>query len=99
MAILEWLQAWYHAKCDGEWEHTNGIKIDTLDNPGWSVQIDLGQLGLDPRHIVVEESEKDWIRCSIQAERFEGYGDPAKLGIILETFREWVGWNGSGDAN
>ncbi len=33
------------AQCDGEWEHDYGIKIETLDNPGWLVSIDL--LGTD----------------------------------------------------
>jgi hypothetical protein len=35
------LRAWYSARCDGNWEHEHGVKIDTLDNPGWSVVIDL----------------------------------------------------------
>ena len=41
MDILCWLQNWYHSNCDGGWEHLYGVKIDTLDNPGWSVAIDL----------------------------------------------------------
>jgi len=36
---LSWLQQWYSAQCDGEWEHGSGITIETLDNPGWSVEI------------------------------------------------------------
>jgi hypothetical protein len=32
--LLEWLMRWYAAHCDGEWEHTYGVVIDTLDNPG-----------------------------------------------------------------
>ena len=34
---LSWLQQWYSAHCDGEWEHGFGVTIATLDNPGWSV--------------------------------------------------------------
>jgi hypothetical protein len=40
-APLELVQRWYAAHCDGEWEHQYGIKIETLDNPGWRVTIDL----------------------------------------------------------
>ena len=39
--MLEWLQDWYLKQCDGGWEHEYGIKIETLDNPGWKVIIDL----------------------------------------------------------
>jgi hypothetical protein len=38
---LSWLQRWYSAHCDGEWEHGFGVTIETLDNPGWSVKIDV----------------------------------------------------------
>jgi Immunity protein 53 len=38
---ISWLEDWYETQCDGDWEHQHGLKIDTLDNPGWQVQIDL----------------------------------------------------------
>ena len=40
---------WFRSQCDGEWEHDNRIKIETLDNPGWDVWInfDYSQLSLD----------------------------------------------------
>jgi hypothetical protein len=36
-----WLQGWYAAHCNGDWEHQNGIEIGTLDNPGGTFQVDL----------------------------------------------------------
>ena len=30
---LAWLQAWYATQCDGDWEHANGVSIESLDNP------------------------------------------------------------------
>jgi len=39
--MIEWLQKWYADHCDGDWEHEYGIVIETLDNPGWSIVIDL----------------------------------------------------------
>ncbi len=44
--ILAWLQDWYRSRCDGTWEHSYGVKIDTLDNPGWLVTVDLGERSL-----------------------------------------------------
>ena len=41
MHQIEQLQAWYAAQCNGKWEHTYGIAIGTLDNPGWSLSVDL----------------------------------------------------------
>jgi len=38
---LTWLQAWYPVQCDGDWEHEFGVRVETLDNPGWSLRIDL----------------------------------------------------------
>lgn len=36
---LGWLAAWFRSQCDGAWEHTAGITIETTDNPGWWVRI------------------------------------------------------------
>jgi hypothetical protein len=92
MTATEWLQRWYKQACDGLWEHAHGIKIDTLDNPGWEVRIDLpGALcGQKNFHKSVENSETDWLRCSIENDQFVGYGDPGKLEELLLTFKEWI---------
>jgi hypothetical protein len=39
--IFDWLQQWYISQCDGEWEHDEGIKIQSSDNPGWIVEINV----------------------------------------------------------
>jgi len=31
------IDEWYQRKCDGVWEHTYGVRIETCDNPGWIV--------------------------------------------------------------
>jgi hypothetical protein len=41
MSHLKALQEWYAAMSDGDWEHELGISIETIDNPGWVVSIDL----------------------------------------------------------
>ena len=92
MNSLSWLQRWYERQCDGTWEHAYGIKIETLDNPGWHVQINLVGTPHDSavRETAADNSETDWLRCSIQNRLFNGYGDPGKLEKIIEVFRGWV---------
>ena len=45
-SALRKLQSWYQAQCDEDWEHGEGITIETLDNPGWSLEIALALLTL-----------------------------------------------------
>ena len=40
MKIAE-LEKWFAENCNGDWEHQGGLKIGTLDNPGWMVRLDL----------------------------------------------------------
>jgi len=87
------LQRWYSAQCDGDWEHAHGIKIGTLDNPGWSLVIELIDTGLADTpfdEVKVLEPEREWIHCRVQQHRFEGHGGPHMLGRIIRTFLEWA---------
>jgi hypothetical protein len=45
--LITWLQNWYAAPCDGDWEHSYGVQIETLDNPGWYVIISLADTPLE----------------------------------------------------
>ena len=93
MTITAWLQDWYQQACDGTWEHSHGITIDTPDNPGWHVQIDLAQTpyaNTAAREISFENNDTDWLRCSLHGEQFNGYGDPEQLEKIIEVYREWL---------
>jgi hypothetical protein len=95
---LEWLQEWYRGNCDGLWEHGSGIAIETLDNPGWRVDINLRDTrfsGLQHEKLKIEKAENDWIVCSIEDEKFKGYGDAMKLKEIIAVFRDWVETAGS----
>ena len=86
---LAWLQQWYRSQCDGEWEHDKGVRIDTLDNPGWSVKVDIGMIP-DPEPIVVDRNENDWVKCKVKDAHFYGYGGPGNLEDILEVLRAWI---------
>ena len=91
--IISWLQSWYEGLCDGNREHQYGIKIETLDNPGWHVTIELRlspYSNMTGRELESDLSESDWFICLIRDQKFEGFGDPKKLSFILQTFREWI---------
>ena len=89
---LDWLQNWYRAQCDGDWEHAHGVGIDTLDNPGWSVT-DLSGTALEQATmstLIRDNGSNDWIRLEARDSRFLGNGDASKLTAILAAFRQWV---------
>lgn len=90
---LDWIQKWFSEQCDGVWEHSFGISIETLDNPGWRVKIDLAGTPLENlkmEKLSADRGEDDWVFCTIRDQKFEGHGDPMKLVAILEAFREWA---------
>jgi len=92
-STLEWLQAWYHQQCDGDWEHGFGIHITTLDNPGWSVSININETeleGLEIEYKLEERLESDWYGIAAKKGKFDACGDPSKLELLLETFRQIV---------
>ena len=93
MDLLEWLQEWYKSNCDGDWEHYYGVKIDTLDNPGWSITINLNDTLLENKKfetLQVYKSDNDWIYCSLKENSFRGGGDSNKLKEIIKIFKKWV---------
>lgn len=99
---LRWLQQWYSAHCDGEWEHGFGVAIDTLDNPGWSVKIDLEgtELALTPfEPVKTAVSDTQWLHCRVTERKegaitrscqFEGFGGALNLEDIIKIFRTWA---------
>lgn len=93
MDHLHELQEWFEAVCNGDWEHTFGITIQTLDNPGWAIDIDLKDTALekiDFMPIQVERTERDWFRCVIENGKFIGRGGVANLYEILGIFSDWA---------
>jgi hypothetical protein len=92
-SILNWLEDWYVELCDGDWEHQYGIKIETIDNPGWEVSIDLIDTPLDGRPFVSVEINRDsreWVHCRLEDNRFKAYCGPGNLEEALACFKVWV---------
>ena len=93
MRELADLQTWYASNCDGDWEHSFGVTIGTLDNPGWSVTIDLEETNLEDKSFESfekEDSEEQWIHCSVKDRKFLGAGDETRLEEILRIFLDWA---------
>ena len=40
-SALSRFQHWYKSMCNDDWEHTYGVCITNIDNPGWSLKIEL----------------------------------------------------------
>jgi hypothetical protein len=101
MDPLHALEDWYASVCDGDWEHTYGIKIGTLDNPGWTVEIDLRETALEHgqlERVAIERTEDDWVQCWIENGVFKGCCGVRNLSEVLQLFDEWKndpGANGS----
>ena len=92
MEALEWLQGWYQANCDENWEHSYGVVIESLDNPGWSVSVDLSgtpQAKKNFNDIKFERTEDNWVHCRVQNNKFEGFGGSGNLKEIVLAFRHW----------
>lgn len=93
MSPLRALEAWYARPCDGHWEHRFGVTIETLDNPGWAVRIDLAETTLAGRPfetVRIDRTPDNWLRCAVEADVFIGHGVPGNLHEILDAFARWA---------
>lgn len=90
------LQKWYSIHCDGDWEHSWGVKIDTLDNPGWSIFIDLQDTELEKNQFegLKLDHPTDWLFCEVKDGRFCGRCGPENLESLIEVFLKWAALEG-----
>jgi len=99
MSALSRLQAWYQRHCDGDWEQSWRIRIQTVDNPGWWVQINLAGTALEGSAFAEIADGVDagrwalgprWLSCRVEDGIWHGAGDETKLEHILEVFLAWM---------
>lgn len=93
ISLLKALEKWYLSQCDKDWEHMYGVTIDTLDNPGWRITIDLCGTGLEQKRfetVNIESSNTNWIQCNVSGSKFIGAGGPENLEDIILIFLNWV---------
>lgn len=91
--LLSRLNDWYVSQCDGDWEHQCGITIESLDNPGWRMRIDLTGTPEQHRRDFVDQRDIDdnrkWMVLKKDGNVFEGAGAPARLDAIVTGFLKW----------
>lgn len=100
MNPIELLQEWYAGECNGDWEHTWGIRIETLDNPGWSVDVDLHETAMEDQSfspINIHRDDDNWITCKVTDATFKGRCGPRNLEEMLQVFASWVHGDGKRD--
>ena len=104
MSTLTRLQAWYSRQCNGTWEHSSGVRIDSCDNPGWWVKINLLDTSLqDCKFTEIAEGVNSqgfalgprWLNCRVEKNTWQGAGDETTLERILELFLAWAEENGT----
>lgn len=88
------LQNWYVSNCDGDWEHSYGFKLETLDNPGWSITIDLEETHQENQPFTERkinyEHETEWLTVEKDGLKLKGACGPAKLDAMLAFVAEWL---------
>ena len=92
-SILFRLQNWYLSQCDEDWEHQNGVHIDTLDNPGWMMSVDIAETELEEKSFdftKIERSEHDWIIARVDKKKFEIDCGPENLEEAMTIFLDWA---------
>jgi hypothetical protein len=99
-----WLIRWYHSRCNREWEESYGIKIETLDNPGWRLEIDLRETPLDATpfdrtdfNLVQADHVNDedminlrWYTCRVEDRKFQAHCGTLDLPAVVAVFRRWA---------
>ena len=89
---LPGLERWYQSHCNDDWEHQYGITIETLDNPGWKVKIDLKGTKAEKRTldwVKVDRSENNWIHYRVKKFQFELACGALNLSEGLDIFLDW----------
>jgi hypothetical protein len=93
MSGLQRLQAWYAEQCNGSWEHECGVKIESIDDPGWRVRVGLRGTPLHAHDFTELErlhAGEEWVHCRVRNGCFEGYGGPQMLEEIVKIFLAWA---------
>lgn len=91
---LQWLQEWLLENCNIDSDHYYGILIETIDNPGWHIKIQLQDTILVntvfKKLNIQRENENDWLYCETKNNAFEANCGPKNLEEVILIFRDWV---------
>jgi hypothetical protein len=79
--------------------HDHGVRIESCDNPGWWVKINLEKTELETRAFTEMAVNVDpdghpkadrWLCCHVDQGVWHGAGDKTMLPDILKTFLTWA---------
>ncbi len=90
---LEALMGWYNANCDGDWEHSYGVKIETTEEGGWLFQADLADTAYATDDLARRESRRsdaDWLVVEIHDGAYRASGGGCSLIDIVAGFVAYV---------
>jgi immunity protein 53 of polymorphic toxin system len=93
MDQLAFLECWFVEQCDDDWEHQYRIKLETLDNPGWALAVDLTGTNLQDHRIPwqrIDRSDSDWLHYWSDGARFEARCGAANLVEAIAAFRSFA---------
>jgi hypothetical protein len=87
MDNLEWLQWYYFDVCNGDWEHTYGVKIEAVKE-GWTLSIDIADTTFED--FEYEGVDTEHYRCWLEKRVFKGTGGRGALDEMIGEFRRWM---------
>jgi len=86
IGIMYWLQNWIL-------KEPRYFNLDTLENPGWNLKVDLKIDELDVVDKILisfNETDLSWYYCCTNNKRFEGRGGPYNLTDIFYVLRQFI---------
>jgi hypothetical protein len=92
-AAFVFLTEWFMAQCNGDWEHDEGIRIETLDNPGWALDVRIANTELEGSVTDWhrdETSEHVWVHWRSTGQAFEARCGPKDLARALAAFQAFA---------
>lgn len=96
MSEIHGLQKWYEFQCDGDWEHSHGITIETMDNPGWKISVCLKDTLLENVRFDgilegnPESKSASWLYCYKEDGFFIGMCSSKNLEKTIRIFIKWA---------
>lgn len=93
MEELNWLADWFDNECDGDWEHSYAVHIDTLDGAKWHLSVRIEETDLEDKtfeEVRIQKNEDDWMHCLLKEAYFDATCGLKNLPEAMKTFREWV---------
>lgn len=87
MDNLEWLQWYYFDLCNGDWEHTYGIKINAVEE-GWTLSIDIADTTFEDFEF--KKIATATYGCWVEDRVFKGCGQADTLDEMIGEFRRWM---------